>query len=55
VLLLVRLSRCRAYADPFDGSTQQGPELTLIPEVGSPATVDILNVYAGKVGHRREA
>lgn len=38
----------RSYEDPFDGSTKQGPELTLVPELGKPATVDIMNVYAGK-------
>jgi uncharacterized surface protein with fasciclin (FAS1) repeats len=36
------------FTDPFDGSTQQGPELTLVPEVGKPAKVDVMNVYAGK-------
>jgi hypothetical protein len=40
---------CSPFTDPFDGSTQQGPELTLVPEVGKPAKVDLMNVYAGKV------
>lgn len=37
------------YTDPYDGTTKQGPELTLVPEVGKPAKVVVPNVYAGKV------
>lgn len=37
------------YKDVFDGSDKQGPELTLVPEVGKPARVDVQNIYAGKV------
>jgi hypothetical protein len=52
LLLLLLLPSCHSsspYTDPYDGSTKQGPELTLVPEVGKPAKVVILNVYAGKV------
>jgi hypothetical protein len=43
------VARYSTYTDPFDGSSKQGPELTLIPEVGKPAKVDVQNVYVGKV------
>jgi hypothetical protein len=52
LLLLLLLPLCPShstYTDPFDGSSKQGPELTLVPEVGKPAKVDVQNVYVGKV------
>jgi hypothetical protein len=52
-LLLLLLLSHSPYTDPYDGSTKQGPELTLVPEVGKPAKVVILNVYAGKVSPGR--
>jgi len=36
------------YTDPFTGSTVQGPELAVAPEVGKPAKVTVPNIYAGK-------
>jgi hypothetical protein len=53
LLLLLLLLSHSPYTDPYDGSTKQGPELTLVPEVGKPAKVVILNVYAGKVSPGR--
>lgn len=50
-LLLLLLLNHSPYTDIFDGSTKQGPVLTLVPEVGSPAQVVIENIYAGKVRH----
>lgn len=49
LLLLLPAACCSPFSDPFDGSSQQGPELTLVPEAGKPAKVDMMNVYAGKV------
>jgi hypothetical protein len=50
LLPLLWLCFCHsAYTDPFDDSSKQGPELTLVPEVGKPGKVDVQNVYVGKV------
>jgi hypothetical protein len=51
LLLLLLLFSCvhSPYTDPYDGSTKQGPELTLVPAVGKPGKVVIQNIYAGKV------
>jgi hypothetical protein len=43
---------CSESTDPFTGARQQAPSLTLVPEVGKPASVTIMNIYAGQVGGR---
>uniref|UniRef100_A0A383W7G9 FAS1 domain-containing protein n=1 Tax=Tetradesmus obliquus TaxID=3088 RepID=A0A383W7G9_TETOB len=45
--LTARLYKAES-TDPFTGERQQAPSLTLVPEVGRPASVTIMNIYAGQ-------